>query len=370
MPQPYWDTLLLPFIQPDLVVLMGDNVYGDCTSIECTELKQAYHNLASHASFKGAVEAQPQYSPLLQRPNLPIIATLDDHDYGIGDATSTNPYKDVAKQLFLDFYDIHDERRLHRSQDGVYQQFTFGPVGQQVQIIVLDTRYSKSEFLATNNKDAPYTPDYNDTTKQILSPAQWTWLEQQVLGMGSSLPPPPQVRLIVSSFQVLNTGTGFECWNMLPHELDRLKALIASSSTKTKTLTIILSGDRHVGGFYQSKSSSSSSSSSPTTAAAAAANFYEVTASSWTHTTPYGAYHSTCTDAASCDEVSVERIGPLVRDNHFGMVEIDWSNRSVTVALRRAETTPYFTYFDTSKHKGHTTDAGQVIQSQTYEIPK
>jgi alkaline phosphatase D len=371
MPQPYWDTLLLPFIQPDLVLLMGDNIYGDCTSMDCSELKQAYHDLASHASFKGAIEAQPEHLPL--RPNLPIIATLDDHDYGKGDATSTNPYKDVAKQLFLDFYNIHDERRLDRPKDGVYQQFTFGPLGQQVQVIVLDTRYSRSEFLATKDKDSPYTPDYNDTTKQILSPTQWIWLEQ-VLGMGSGTanppPPPPQVRLIVSSFQVLNTGTGFECWNMLPHELDRLKTLVASSSTKTKTLTIFLSGDRHVGGFYQSSSSSSLPSTAAAAAAAAAAIYYEVTASSWTHTTPYGAYHSTCTDAASCDEVSVERIGPLVRDNHFGMVEIDWLNRSVTVALRRAETTPYYTFFDTSKHKGHTTDAGQVIQAQTYEIPK
>jgi hypothetical protein len=32
MPQPHWDTIVLQ--EPDLFLLMGDNVYGDCTASE------------------------------------------------------------------------------------------------------------------------------------------------------------------------------------------------------------------------------------------------------------------------------------------------------------------------------------------------
>ena len=66
MPQPYWDTIVSE--SPDLLVLMGDNVYGDCEEDHCDRLKGAYEQWAAHPSFRGASQL------------IPMIATLDDHD--------------------------------------------------------------------------------------------------------------------------------------------------------------------------------------------------------------------------------------------------------------------------------------------------
>lgn len=324
MNHPYWDTLVK--LNPDLVVLMGDNVYGDCHDEACTDLQKAYSDWASHASFVGATKL------------LPVVATLDDHDYGQGDAWSANPHKDLAKEMFLDFFDIRDERR---SREGVYQQFMFGPDGQRVQIILLDTRYSRSEFVETRKQSSPYIPDTEDTSKQMLSPAQWTWLEE-------SLQEPAQVRLIVSSIQALNSATGFECWRHIPNEKERLESLL--EETSQNSVVVLLTGDRHVGGFYQ------------------VGNVKEVTASSWTHTIPFGAFDN-CTNAKECDEVDPVRIGDFVRVNHFGMAEIDWEQRNVTLSLRRTEASPYYRYFINEDHHENSKNAGESLQSQMYTIP-
>jgi alkaline phosphatase D len=323
MTHPYLDTLVK--FNPALVVLMGDNVYGDCHDEPCTDLQKAYSDWASHASFVGASKL------------LPVVATLDDHDYGQGDAWSANPHKDLAKEMFLDFFDIHDERR---AREGVYQRFMFGPDGQRVQIILLDTRYSRSEFVATGSHSSPYIPDTEDMSKQMLSPAQWTWLEE-------SLQEPAQVRLIGSSIQVLNSATGFECWRHIPNEKERLESLL--EETSKNSVVVLLTGDRHVGGFYEY------------------GNVKEVTASSWTHTIPFGAFDN-CTNAQECDEEDPRRIGDFVRVNHFGMAEIDWEQRNVTLSLRRTEESPYYQYtHNTDHHKNN--NAGDILQSRSYSIP-
>lgn len=324
MTHPYWDTLVK--LNPDLVVLMGDNVYGDCQDEPCTHLEKAYSDWASHASFVGATKL------------LPIVATLDDHDYGSDNAWSDNPHKDLAKEMFLDFFDIHDERR---AREGVYQHFMFGPDGQRVQIILLDTRYSRSEFVATGNHSSPYIPDTEDTSKQMLSPAQWTWLEE-------SLKEPAQLRLIVSSIQALNSATGFECWRHIPDEKERLESLLEEASKNS--VVVLLTGDRHVGGFYEN------------------GNVKEVTASSWTHTIPFGAFDD-CANAQECDEEDPRRIGDFVRVNHFGMAEIDWEQRNVTLSLRRTESSPNYQYSHNTHHHIKNSNAGEILQLQMYTIP-
>jgi hypothetical protein len=66
MPQPYFDTIAAE--SPDLLIFMGDNIYGDCYEDHCQNLEAAYKKWAAHASFRGATQL------------IPIIATLDDHD--------------------------------------------------------------------------------------------------------------------------------------------------------------------------------------------------------------------------------------------------------------------------------------------------
>ncbi|GKY97270.1 hypothetical protein MPSEU_000685400 [Mayamaea pseudoterrestris] len=320
MPQPYWDTLVS--FQPQLVLLMGDNIYGDCDDSNCTKLFQAYNDFAKHPSVQGAAK------------QFPVFATLDDHDYGQGDCHADNPYKEIARRKFASFYNI-DWKELPKN-DGVYRSRIFGPPGRQLQIILLDTRYGRSPFQETKRSTAPYTPITDpDMPQQMLSERQWKWLANE-------LDKPADLRVIVSSIQVMNDVCVFESWRQLPRERQRLYNLLQPHRN-----VILLSGDRHVGAFLTSENG----------------GLTEVTASSWTHAIPFGAYGSNCSTSEECDEADPRRIGNLVRDNHFGSLEIDWESREYMVALRKAETS-YGTMY---RHKW-SSDAGFVIQSHNYTI--
>jgi len=265
---------------------------------------------------------------------------MDDHDYGLSDADENNPYKDIAKNMFLDFFHIQDERRT-RTNDGVYKAFEWGPVGKRTQLIILDTRYSRSNFLPTDRingaKMERYKPDYVHTNKRMLSEDQWEWLAAQLIRKAN-------LRVIVSTIQVLADGTGYECWRMLPHERDRLTKILKDAGHSS--LTVILSGDRKVGGFYQDSQS----------------NLIEVTSSSLTHTMPVNAYGD-CRKKEGCDEKDPKRLDNFVRANNFGTVEIDWKSRNVTLALRSVDASPLLQY-----HKG-VPDAGDPIQLHIHHIP-
>ena len=76
---PYLD--VLADLQPQLTVLGGDNVYGDCSSQACPELHAAYDLLRRKPSWRGAANV------------LAMVATWDDHDYAVADGDSSSPYK-------------------------------------------------------------------------------------------------------------------------------------------------------------------------------------------------------------------------------------------------------------------------------------
>jgi hypothetical protein len=66
---------------------------------------------------------------------------LGEHDYWENDAGAEYPLKETSKQIFPDFFGMaRDSPR--RARDGVYHAEVTGPPGRQVQIILLDTRYS------------------------------------------------------------------------------------------------------------------------------------------------------------------------------------------------------------------------------------
>jgi alkaline phosphatase D len=355
MPMPFWDTLLE--YQPDITILGGDNVYSldvdACSGVDnCTLLELAYQQLNHHASFQGA------------KRQLPMVAMLDDHDYGINDCHRNNPYKDIAKQLYFDFMDIplEDERR-HRIHEGLYTSYEWGKDDEIVQLILLDTRYSRSEFIYDDELEGyvPYSLD-EETGKRFLSDAQWHWFEQV-------LQRPANVRLILSTQQVLTQGVwGFESWNNIPKERHRLVKLLKqycsgvggdpTSNNNTNTykpsLPILLSGDRHVGAFYNDP--------------ALWADLFEVTASSWTHTIPDGWFDdgSKCKTQEECIEPDPTRLGDWVGVNHFGMVQVDWEQRMVNLSLIQTETS--HGYYVRQRWE-HNTDAGQVLKSMTLPIP-
>jgi alkaline phosphatase D len=151
------------------------------------------------------------------RATVPHLATWDDHDYGKNDAGADFAGKVQAQQLFLQFWDVPpgDPRA---GREGVYHAETFGPEGQRVQVILLDTRYFRSPLRPTDQRDAPgkerYLPD-DDPAKTMLGDTQWAWLAER-------LREPAELRVIVSSIQVLAEGHGWERWGNLPRERQRL----------------------------------------------------------------------------------------------------------------------------------------------------
>ena len=286
-PQPIWDAVL--DYRPELFVFLGDNVYGDVTSAALTELREAY---AKAATIEGYAKV---------RATVPVLATWDDHDYGQNDAGGEFPFKAATKQLFLDFWQVpEDDPR--RARPGIYHAETFGPAGMRVQVILLDTRSFRSPLRLTGEPGVPgkgpYLPD-PDPAKTMLGAAQWAWLRAQLLQ-------PAELRLIVSSVQVLAEGHGWEGWDNLP--LERIKLLELIDQTGAGGV-IFVSGDRHVGALYQR----------PT---GAAYGLYEITASG-----------INMTFAGNRDPGAL-RLGAVYGAANFGTVDIDWWAKDVRLSVR------------------------------------
>jgi alkaline phosphatase D len=309
-----------------------------CSDERCVELKRAYETLDAHPSFQGA------------KAKLPMVAILDDHDYGHNDCNENNPYKDVAKEMFFDFYDIPptDERRT-RQNEGLYSSYEWGPVGKRLQLILLDVRYSRSKFKYDADLWGYVAYNHSINDMRMLSESQWSWLEE-------ALRRPANVRLVVSSMQVLSRGVwGFEHWALIPNELDRLKRLLKKYCTDVSdadlSLPVLLSGGRHIGATYYDGQF----------------DLYEVSASSWTHTVPDGwdpdGYKC---EGDECIEEDPARFGGWVAVNNFGVVRANWSERTLEVSLVRAETSAGYA---TKTRWKDNTDAGEDLKKLTLNIP-
>jgi len=285
--QPIWAPILDE--RPDLFIFGGDNVYASTAPWSREKLEQAYATLA----------ANPGFARL--RGTVAHLATWDDHDYGLNDGGAGFTGQEASKDAFLAFWGAGaDDPR--RARPGVYHALRVGPTGRQVQIILLDGRTFRAALRRTDQPMAPgrerYLPD-PDPAKTLLGDAQWAWLEQQLRQSAD-------LRLIVSGVQVLAEGHGWECWGNLPRERQRLLDLIGHTRANG---VVFLSGDRHVGAFYRHQP-------------AGGYPLYEVTSSGMTHAW------------AQASEDDPNRIGDLVRSNHYASIDIDWSARALRIALK------------------------------------
>lgn len=221
-PQPVWDGVLAT--DPDLFVLLGDNVYGDTEDM--TVLASAYARL----------DAVPGFARL--RAEVPLFATWDDHDYGVDDGGSEYPMKAASKQVLLAFLDTPPDAP-RRSHAGVYDAQVFGPPDRRLQLLLLDTRTFRDPLVhqrdvGDDGRPGPYVPT-TDTGATLLGAEQWRWLEGQ-------LREPAALRVIASSIQVVSDEHGWESWSNFPHERERLRTLLAHTAAGP---TVIVSGDRH-----------------------------------------------------------------------------------------------------------------------------
>lgn len=286
-PQPFWEPILA--MVPQLMLMIGDNVYGDVSSAEMTELKEAYRALGAQPGFRRA------------RERVPFLAVWDDHDYGVNDGGADFAYRQEAQALFNQFWRVPASSPRTR-RPGIYDAWSFGPPGQRLQIIALDTRYFRSRLTPTDQRGAPgkerYLPD-PDPAKTMLGDAQWAWLATQ-------LRQPADLRLIVSSTQVLAEGHGFERWGNLPLERERLIRLIGETGAGG---VVLVSGDRHFGALYLR-----------------------------TEGVPYPLFEITSSglnrpwlDAAEEDPL---QLSALYANANFGTIGIDWTSGRVALGIR------------------------------------
>ena len=213
--QHFWNAMRAR--RPQLFIFNGDLVYGDCKAEQCPELTDAWELLFANENMRAAAA------------ELPMVGMLDDHDYGQNDCFEDNPWKHFAKaearprplhrprcvcsrpslrraaprrtsrpsssrpfprrgpQYLRRFGAAPRDAR--RAREGLYQSLAFGPAGRRLQVILLDTRWSRSPFLPT---DCPYCTGkeryvaYNDSGAErsadsggaplaILGEEQWGW---------------------------------------------------------------------------------------------------------------------------------------------------------------------------------------------------
>lgn len=293
-PQPIWDAVLA--YRPQLFLFAGDNVYGDVSAGKA--VPQGGEIEALRESYRLAGEV-PGLKALRER--VPHLATWDDHDYGLNDAGASFVAKGEAQALFAEFWNLPaDDPR--RTRPGVHHAQAFGPPGRRVQVILLDTRTFRSDLKPTDQRGAPgrerYLPD-DDPAKTMLGEAQWAWLEER-------LREPADLRLVVSSVQVLARGHGWEGWATLPRERQRLFDLIRDTGAAG---VVFLSGDRHIGALYEEREGTPY-------------RLVEITSSGLTESFPGNR------------EAGPNRLGAVWGDVNFGTLDIDWWRGSIALSLR------------------------------------
>jgi alkaline phosphatase D len=289
-PQPVWDAVLAE--APEHMVFAGDNVYASQQPFDVAALRAAYAQQAQVDNFRRL------------REQVPHSAIWDDHDYGQNDGGAGFAGQQASKDAFCDFWRVPaaDERR---SREGLHHSTWVQHGGRRVQLLVLDTRWWRSPLKPTDQRGAPgkerYLPD-TDPAKTMLGSAQWAWLERR-------LREPADGHVVVSSVQLLAEGHGYERWGNLPLERERFFRTVRSSGARG---VVLVSGDRHIGGLYHQGGPE------------LRYPLWEMTSSGVTH--PW----------TTADEPGPNRIGPLVREPHFGLVAFDFVAGELTLSLRGA----------------------------------
>ncbi|XP_061338208.1 uncharacterized protein LOC133285070 isoform X2 [Gastrolobium bilobum] len=200
-----------------VVVLIG--IVGVVMTVSASESHKKQEQLVTRIAFGSCSnQSAPQ-----------VIGTWDDHDYGLNDAGKEFHGKITNQKLLLDFLD-EPQDSPRRKQAGVYASYTYGPVGRDVKIVLLDTRYHRD-------------PVGSDGT--ILGNSQWLWLERELKG------PSTAITIIGSSIQVISNLSAtthplftMESWGRFPKERDRLFKLIADNK---RGGVFFISGDVHFG---------------------------------------------------------------------------------------------------------------------------
>ncbi|MFL0670185.1 MAG: alkaline phosphatase D family protein [Erythrobacter sp.] len=294
-PQHMWAQIAAQ--RPQAFLLIGDNVYGDTgwdADADLDSLRSAYATQASHGEFRDF------------RAKVPMMVTWDDHDFGLNDAGGRFAFRRWAEDLFETFW---GSSQTVRSRPGVYESHMIGPEGRRVQFIILDTRYFRSDMKRMAwSKDRPplgvYIPQ-DDPAATVLGGEQWRWLEQE-------LAKPADLRIVVSSIQVLTEAHNFEAWWNFPAERARLLTMLEGRAASG---LVMLTGDRHSGAIYKDTSPGGKET------------MWEFTSSS------LNLAFSSDVERSTQREPDPRRVTKFFSIENYGLVDIDWQARKLTMSL-------------------------------------
>lgn len=282
LPQPLWDPILQN--NPDVFIWGGDNVYADTDDME--KLENDYNIQKNHPGYRKVLASTK------------VLATWDDHDYGLNDGGKDWEYKKESQQKFLDFIDV-PKTDPRRGREGVYHSEIYNTPKGSVKVILLDTRYFRSDLIKSETPGKRYEPNHEGT---ILGKQQWDWLEKELTESKANF------NILVSSIQILAAEHGFETWGNFPSEVGKLKDLLISTKAKN---VLLLSGDRHISEFSRIQVDGLEYP------------LVDFTSSGLTHT--YTSYKG---------EPNKFRTGEVVSHLSFGILLIDFENKTVTMQMR------------------------------------
>lgn len=231
--QPIWKTVISK--QPDLFLYVGDAIYSDTDGKTAWQVSEKqligeWNRLADKPEFQEA------------RREIHFMATWDNHDYGTHAGGVEFPLKKESQEAFLNFFNEPQDSDRRKSE-GIYDAKIFGEKGRRVQIILLDTRYFKSKPLKdkrTKEKKqrlgivGKYLPN-NASEATLLGAKQWAWLEKE-------FQKDVELRVIVSSTQIVADQKAMDEWGNYPNDRKRLLELIENDE---KASSLILSGNVH-----------------------------------------------------------------------------------------------------------------------------
>lgn len=292
-PVPIFDAMAAT--KPDLLLLIGDNMYADLDKKVKVTPEVIREKYAQMAKVPGFVK--------LKAASGKVLGTWDDHDYGKNDAGTDWEHKDAAQKEFHDFFGT-PENDPRRAQKGIHHAEVFGPPGKRVQVILLDTRYFRSPLKKGKFDPAtritPYFPN-TDPDATMLGADQWKWLEEQ-------LKKPAELRLLVSSIQVVSDEHPFEKWMTIPKERERLYALLNSTGANG---VMALSGDRHLADISVETK-------------ALGYPLYDITSSGFNQATKNW----------RAPEPNAKRVAGMPYGDNFGFIAIDWSGDDPRVSVQ------------------------------------
>ncbi|MCF8276515.1 MAG: alkaline phosphatase family protein [Flavobacteriales bacterium] len=266
-----WNSVIAT--NPELWIWLGDNIYGDTEDMDV--LRRKYQQLGDNYNYQ------------LLKAKCPIIATWDDHDYGVNDGGKEYPRKAESQKVFLDFFE-EPSNSPRWKQEGIYTSYDYGTADKQVKVILLDQRY---------HRDEP------DTDGDVLGEAQWKWLEDQFRSSTA------KIVLVGASFQFISDQHPFETWGHFPSARERMLQLIKDTGVKG---VIFISGDRHFAELSKLKRDD----------------------------LPYPIYDYMCSGLTHANNVMVEKNphrmrGKTYYHRNFGMILFDWQNETITLQNRK-----------------------------------